>query len=85
MPHSASNHQSALDASQDMALRSIEAIREMRGYSIDNLAVTSGLTWQEIVDVEHGRTRDIRLLRRMATALRVSIETLPEYTPTNRS
>ena len=57
---------------------SVRAIREMRGYTIDNVAVTSGLTWQEIADVEEGRLNDIRLLRRIATALRIPLDALPE-------
>lgn len=51
-------------------------IRMSRGYSIDDLAITSGLTWQEISDIENGRSRDIRHFRRIATALQIPLMAL---------
>jgi transcriptional regulator with XRE-family HTH domain len=85
MPISAQNSHTDTSINPYLPRLSLKTIREMRGYTIDNLAVTSGLTWQEIADVENGRASDIRLLRRMATALRVSLESLPEYASSQHS
>lgn len=54
----------------------IKAIRESHKYSVEDLAVTCGLANQEIADIEDGNDADPVRLRRIAAALRVTIEDL---------
>ena len=54
-------------------------IRKQRGYSITDLAVTSGLTEKEILDIEEGGAVDVAYLQRIAAALQVSMTELKEY------
>jgi transcriptional regulator with XRE-family HTH domain len=71
MPYSASSHalpkvpQSALSA----AAHIFKEAREAKGYSIEDLAVTCGLTMDEIRDVELGLRASPGYLRRVAAAL----------------
>ncbi|MEZ2130736.1 helix-turn-helix transcriptional regulator [Sinorhizobium sp. CB9] len=51
----------------------VRALRESVGYSIEDLAVTCGLTNSEISDIEEGRDSDPAKLRRIASALQVSL------------
>lgn len=51
----------------------VKALRESVGYSIEDLAVTCGLTNSEISDIEEGRDDDPVKLRRIASALQVSL------------
>jgi transcriptional regulator with XRE-family HTH domain len=43
------------------------------GYSIDELAVTTGLVGDEIIRIENGSDADPRKLKRIAAALRVPV------------
>jgi DNA-binding XRE family transcriptional regulator len=49
----------------------IRAIRETRGYSMEELSLTCGLSTNEIADIESGKDADPTKLRRIATALRL--------------
>jgi transcriptional regulator with XRE-family HTH domain len=53
----------------------VKALRESVGYSIEDLAVTCGLTSSEISDIEEGRDDDPAKLRRIASALQVPLST----------
>ncbi|OHV78768.1 helix-turn-helix transcriptional regulator [Ensifer sp. LCM 4579] len=59
----------------DIAAR-VRAAREAVGYSIEDLAVTCGLTSVEISDIESGGDSDPAKLKRVATALQVPISHL---------
>lgn len=54
----------------------VRSIRESFGYSIDDLAVTCGLTIRDIARIESGEETDPSLLRRIATALNLPEEAL---------
>ncbi len=56
----------------DIAAR-VRAARETVGYTIEDLAVTCGLTSVEISDIESGSDNDPAKLKRVATALQVPI------------
>ncbi|UVK37321.1 helix-turn-helix transcriptional regulator [Mesorhizobium sp. AR10] len=49
----------------------LRAIRETRGYSIEELSLTCGLSSNEIADIENGKDADPSKLRRIASALRL--------------
>lgn len=49
----------------------VKAFREARGYSIEDLAVTCGLSIGEITGIENDEDADPDRLRRIATALRL--------------
>ena len=49
----------------------IRAIRETKGYSVQDLSVTCGLATEEIADIENGKDTDPTKLRRIASALRL--------------
>nr|WP_225169504.1 helix-turn-helix domain-containing protein [Ensifer sp. IC4062] len=49
--------------------------REAVGYSVDDLALTCGLTCAEIIGIELGADADPGRLRRIAAALRVPTST----------
>ena len=49
----------------------LRAVRETRGYSIEELSLTCGLSTNEIADIESGRDTDPSKLRRIAMALQV--------------
>jgi len=53
-------------------VNAVKAFREARGYSIEDLAVTCGLSVSEITGIENGEDTDPGSLRRIATALRLS-------------
>ena len=53
----------------------VKALRESVGYSIEDLAVTCGLTSSEISEIEEGRDDDPAKLRRIASALQVPLST----------
>ena len=59
---------------QPIASAVAEARRAM-GYSIDELAVTTGLVSDEIVRVESGMDADPAKLKRIAAALQVPVST----------
>ncbi len=54
----------------------LKQAREKVGYSVDDLAETSGLTSAEIAAVENGADRDEARIRRIAAALRFDINHL---------
>ncbi|QKC84319.1 helix-turn-helix transcriptional regulator [Mesorhizobium sp. NZP2077] len=47
----------------------LRAMRESRGYSVEELSLTCGLSVGEIEDIENGRAADLSKLRRIASAL----------------
>jgi len=49
----------------------VKATREVLGYSIEDLALTCGLTAQEIIDLENGADHEKAKLRRIAVALKL--------------
>ena len=49
----------------------IAAARRAAGYSLEDVAVTSGLTVVEIDAIERGRDHDEARIRRLASALQV--------------
>jgi transcriptional regulator with XRE-family HTH domain len=56
----------------------VKSSRQAAGYSIEDLAVTCGLTSAEIVRIEDGIEIDMQHLKRIAPALQLSIATLLE-------
>ena len=54
----------------------LKAIRETRGYTIEELSLTCGLAVGEIIDIEDGKDTDPAKLRRIASALQVPEEEL---------
>lgn len=54
----------------------LKAVRETRGYTIEELSLTCGLAVGEIVDLEDGKDTDPVKLRRIASALQVPEEDL---------
>lgn len=54
----------------------VKSIRESFGYSIDDLALTCGLTTGDIARIESGEETDPSHLRRIATALNLPEEAL---------
>jgi DNA-binding XRE family transcriptional regulator len=59
----------AIEAAPDHS--ALRAIREARGYSMEELSLTCGLAIDEIADIENGKDADPSKLRRIATALRL--------------
>lgn len=51
------------------AVNVVRAMRETRGYSIEELSLTCGLAAFELADIESGRDTDPAKLRRIASAL----------------
>lgn len=56
--------------------RKVRAARSAVSYSIEQLAVTCGLSHQEIVAIEDGADADIGRLRRVAAALKLDMASL---------
>jgi transcriptional regulator with XRE-family HTH domain len=54
----------------------VSEARRAAGYSVDDLAVTTGLISDEIVGIENGTELDPAKLKRVTTALKVSIPAL---------
>ncbi len=52
-------------------VNAVKALREARGYSVEDLAVTCGLSIGEITGIENGEDADPDRLRRIAAALRL--------------
>jgi hypothetical protein len=73
MPHIAKkelfSELAAIEAAPDHS--ALRAIRETRGYSMEELSLTCGLAIDEIADIENGRNADPSKLRRIASALRL--------------
>jgi len=59
----------------------LKAVRETRGYSIEELSLTCGLSTNEIADIEDGRDADPAKLRRIAAALQVPEGVLIDMPP----
>ncbi|UCI10245.1 helix-turn-helix domain-containing protein [Mesorhizobium sp. B1-1-8] len=62
----------------------LKALRETRGYTIEELSLTCGLAVGEIVDIEDGKDADPAKLRRIASALQVPEEELIRVPAENR-
>lgn len=60
---------SATEAAPDHS--ALKAIRETRGYSMEELSLTCGLAIDEIAGIENGKNADPSKLRRIASALRL--------------
>ncbi|CAN7150299.1 MULTISPECIES: helix-turn-helix domain-containing protein [unclassified Rhizobium] len=56
----------------------VRTSRQAAGYSIEDLAVTCGLTSAEIVRIEDGIEIDMQHLKRIAPALQLSVTSLLE-------
>lgn len=56
----------------------VKSSRQAAGYSIEDLAVTCGLTSAEIIRIEDGIEIDMQHLKRIAPALQLSVSTLLE-------
>ena len=56
----------------------VKKIRQAAGYSLEDLAVTCGLTSAEISRIEDGIEIDIQHLKRIAPALQTSVSSLIE-------
>ena len=54
----------------------LKAARETRGYSLEELSLTCGLSIEEIADIESGRDADPSKLRRIAVALQMPEDAL---------
>ncbi|MER8631543.1 helix-turn-helix transcriptional regulator [Mesorhizobium opportunistum] len=78
MPKNAKSHALseplASEIGQDYS--ALKAMRETRGYSLEELSLTCGLSVDEIEDIENGRAADPAKLRRIASALRLPQDTL---------
>jgi transcriptional regulator with XRE-family HTH domain len=78
MPKNAKSHALseplANEIGQDYS--ALKAMRETRGYSLEELSLTCGLSVDEIEDIENGRAADPAKLRRIASALRLPQDTL---------
>jgi len=56
----------------------VKSSRQAAGYSIEDLAVTCGLTSAEIIRIEDGTEIDMQHLKRIAPALQLSVSSLLE-------
>jgi transcriptional regulator with XRE-family HTH domain len=72
--HSANEAISAAIASGTNVLK---ALREAIGYSVEDLAIASGLALSEIDEIESGQSSDPAMLRRIATALQLPEDIFP--------
>lgn len=61
----------AVAAAIAAGVNAVKAIREARGYSIDDMAVTCGLSVSEIVEIESGGDANPDRLRRIAAVFRL--------------
>ncbi|WP_214471710.1 helix-turn-helix transcriptional regulator [Mesorhizobium sp. dw_380] len=73
MPHNAKSHALSEPLASEVGphYSSLRAMREARGYSLEELSLTCGLAVDEIEDIENGRAADPAKLRRIASALRL--------------
>ena len=63
----------------DQTALSAAELRRQRGYTLDDLAETCGLTVQEIARIESGEQVAAAYLSRIATALRIPVQSIREY------
>lgn len=59
----------AIGAGLDVGSNPVRDVREARGYSVEDLAVTCGLSVDEITAIENGEDADPDRLRRIASSL----------------
>ncbi|WP_027143597.1 helix-turn-helix transcriptional regulator [Mesorhizobium sp. WSM3626] len=73
MPKNAKSHALSEPLANEIGpdYNTLRAMRETRGYSLEALSLTCGLSVDEIEDIESGRAADPAKLRRIASALRL--------------
>jgi len=73
MPHNAKSHALSEPLANEIGpdYTTLRAMRETRGYSLEELSLTCGLSVEEIEDIENGKAADPAKLRRIASALRL--------------
>ncbi|MBZ9993235.1 helix-turn-helix domain-containing protein [Mesorhizobium sp. BH1-1-4] len=73
MPSNAKSHALSEPLANEIGpdYSTLRAMRETRGYSLEALSLTCGLSVDEIEDIENGRAADPAQLRRIASALRL--------------
>ncbi|UCI33070.1 helix-turn-helix domain-containing protein [Mesorhizobium sp. B4-1-4] len=73
MPHNAKEHAPSEPLVNELGpiYSTLKAMRETRGYSVEELSLTCGLSVDEIEDIESGRAADPAKLRRIASALQL--------------
>ncbi|ANN59705.1 transcriptional regulator [Mesorhizobium loti NZP2037] len=73
MPNNAKSHALSEPLASEIGpnYTTLRAMRETRGYSVEELSLTCGLSVGEIEDIENGRAADPSKLRRIASALRL--------------
>ncbi|CAN7598832.1 helix-turn-helix domain-containing protein [Mesorhizobium sp. LjRoot246] len=77
MPHNAKSEalsDPAANGSGPDYSTTLRAMRETRGYSVEELSLTCGLSVDEIEDIENGKITDPLKLRRIVSALRLPQE-----------
>lgn len=69
---SANSHEPHVSEEPELSIaKRIKAARESVSYSLDDLALTCGLTHAELSDIERGADLDEGKLKRVAAALRI--------------
>jgi transcriptional regulator with XRE-family HTH domain len=78
MPHNATSHALSEPLASEIGpdYTTLRTMRETRGYSVEELSLTCGLSVGEIEDIETGRAADPSKLRRIASALRMPQDAL---------
>ena len=78
MPHNAKSHALSEPLASEIGhdYTTLRTMRETRGYSVEELSLTCGLSVGEIEDIENGRAADPSKLRRIASALRMPEDAL---------
>ncbi|MDF3155751.1 helix-turn-helix transcriptional regulator [Mesorhizobium sp. XAP10] len=78
MPHNAKSEPHSEPATNGSGpdYNTLRAMRETRGYSVEELSLTCGLAVDEIEDIESGRVTDPSKLRRIVSALHLPQEAL---------
>ncbi|TSE12928.1 helix-turn-helix transcriptional regulator [Mesorhizobium intechi] len=73
MPNNAKSHALSEPLASEIGpnYTALRGMRETRGYSVEELSLTCGLSVGEIEDIENGRAADPSKLRRIASALRL--------------
>lgn len=59
----------AITAALSSGVNPVTAIRDATGYTLEQMAVTSGLATSELMELETGVDSDLSKLSRLATAL----------------
>ncbi|MGX7872460.1 helix-turn-helix domain-containing protein [Mesorhizobium sp. ORM6] len=79
MPQNAKSHALSESLASEIGpdYSTLKAMRETRGYSVEELSLTCGLAVEEIEDIEAGRAAaDPATLRRIASALQLPQDAL---------